>query len=68
MVMTNAAATLSRAGIGYIIGIISGFVLALFMSLRKLIKKIAFPYLMLIQMIPIPGMALWKRLPATRNL
>lgn len=33
MVMTNAAATLSRAGIGYIIGIICGFVLALLMSL-----------------------------------
>ena len=57
MVMTNAAATLSRAGIGYIIGIICGFVLALLMSLWKPIEKIAFPYLMLIQMIPILGMA-----------
>lgn len=35
MVMTNAAATLSRAGIGYLIGIVSGFVLALLMSLWK---------------------------------
>lgn len=57
MVMTNAAATLSRAGIGYIIGIICGFILALLMSLWKPIEKIAFPYLMLIQMIPILGMA-----------
>ena len=57
MVMTNAAATLSRAGIGYIIGIGCGFVLALLMSLWKPIEKIAFPYLMLIQMIPILGMA-----------
>lgn len=57
MVMTNAAATLSRAGIGYLIGIVSGFVLALLMSLWKPIEKIAFPYLMLIQMIPILGMA-----------
>lgn len=57
MVMTNAAATLSRAGIGYIIGIVSGFILALLMSLWKPIEKIAFPYLMLIQMIPILGMA-----------
>ena len=57
MVMTNAAATLSRAGIGYIIGIVCGFVLALLMSLWKPIEKIAFPYLMLIQMIPILGMA-----------
>lgn len=57
MVMENAAATLSRAGIGYVIGIICGFVLALLMSLWKPIEKIAFPYLMLIQMIPILGMA-----------
>ena len=57
MVMSNAAATLSRAGIGYIIGIICGFALALLMSLWKPIEKIAFPYLMLIQMIPILGMA-----------
>ncbi len=57
MVVTNAAATLSRAGIGYVIGIICGFVLALLMSLCKPIEKIAFPYLMLIQMIPILGMA-----------
>ena len=57
MVMTNAAATLSRAGIGYIIGIVCGFILALLMSLWKPIEKIAFPYLMLIQMIPILGMA-----------
>lgn len=57
MVMENAAATLSRAGIGYVIGIICGFVLALLMSLSKPIEKLAFPYLMLIQMIPILGMA-----------
>lgn len=57
MVMSNAAATLSRAGIGYIVGIICGFILALLMSLWKPIEKIAFPYLMLIQMIPILGMA-----------
>lgn len=57
MVMINASATLSRAGIGYIIGVICGFVLALFMSICKPVEKIAFPYLMLIQMIPILGMA-----------
>lgn len=57
MVMANAAATLSRAGIGYLFGIVCGFALALLMSLWKGIEKIAFPYLMLIQMIPILGMA-----------
>ena len=57
MVLENAGATLSRAAIGYVIGIASGFVLALLMSLSGIIEKIAFPYLMLIQLIPILGMA-----------
>jgi putative hydroxymethylpyrimidine transport system permease protein len=57
MVMENAAATLSRAGIGYVVGIVCGFVLAILMSLWKSVEKTAFPYLMLIQMIPILGMA-----------
>lgn len=57
MVMVNASATLSRAAIGYLFGVVCGFVLALLMSLIKPIEKIAFPYLMLIQMIPILGMA-----------
>lgn len=42
---------------GYLIGIASGFVLALLMSLSGIVEKIAFPYLMLIQLIPILGMA-----------
>ncbi len=57
MVIENASATLSRAGIGFLIGTLLGFVLALFMNLSKIVEKIAFPYLMLIQMIPILGMA-----------
>ena len=57
MVLENAGATLSRAGIGYLIGIASGFILALFMSISGVVEKIAFPYLMLIQLIPILGMA-----------
>ncbi len=57
MIIENAGATLSRAGIGYLIGIALGFVLALLMSLSGVIEKIAFPYLMLIQLIPILGMA-----------
>lgn len=46
MVMTNASATLSRAAIGYIIGIVCGFVLALLMSLWKPIEKncVSVPY------------------------
>ena len=57
MVLINAGATLSRAGIGFLIGTAIGFLLALLMSLSGTVEKIAFPYLMLIQMIPVLGMA-----------
>lgn len=57
MVFINAKATISRAMIGFGIGTLLGFVLALFMSRFKTIEKIAFPYLMIIQMVPILGMA-----------
>ena len=57
MVMENAGATLSRAAIGYVIGIALGFILALIMSLSGIVEKVVFPYLMLIQIIPILGMA-----------
>ena len=49
--------TLVRAGIGFLIGTAAGFILALLMSLSKIVEKIVFPYLMLIQVIPILGMA-----------
>ena len=57
MVLINAGATLSRAGIGFLIGTVLGFILALLMNLSGTVEKIAFPYLMLIQMIPVLGMA-----------
>jgi len=57
IVMTNAGITLFRAGIGFFIGMLVGFALALLMSLFKPVEKTAFPYLMMIQMIPILGMA-----------
>lgn len=57
MVLVNAGATLSRAGIGFLIGTLLGFVLALLMNLSRTVEKIAFPYLMLIQMIPVLGIA-----------
>lgn len=49
--------TLLRAGLGFAIGTAAGFLLALCMSLSEIVEKIAFPYLMIIQMIPILGMA-----------
>lgn len=57
LVLINAGATLSRAGIGFLIGTILGFVLALLMHRSGTVEKIAFPYLMLIQMIPVLGIA-----------
>lgn len=57
LVLASAGETLLRAGIGFLIGMTAGFLLALLMNLSKLAEKIVFPYLMLIQMIPILGMA-----------
>lgn len=57
IVISNAWITLIRAGIGFIIGAGIGFLLALLMNLFLPIEKIMFPYLMIIQMIPILGMA-----------
>ena len=57
IVLSNAGITLMRAGIGFAIGAGVGFVLALLMNLFRAVEKIAFPYLMIIQMIPILGMA-----------
>lgn len=57
IVLTNAGITLFRAGIGFLIGIGVGFLLALLMRLFEPVEKTAFPYLMMIQMIPILGMA-----------
>lgn len=57
IVLGNAGITLLRAGIGFLIGIAIGFILALFMNLFTPAEKTFFPYLMIIQMIPILGMA-----------
>ena len=57
LVLSNAGITLFRAGIGFVMGAAIGFLLALVMHLFRPAEKIAFPYLMIIQMIPILGMA-----------
>lgn len=57
IVLTNAGITLWRAGLGFLLGAAVGFGLALLMNLFRIVEKIAFPYLMIIQMIPILGMA-----------
>lgn len=57
LVMESAGLTLTRAGIGFLIGAAIGYLLALVMSLSRAAEKITMPYLMIIQMIPILGMA-----------
>lgn len=57
IVLSSAEATLERAFIGFLFGTIFGFLMALLMKLSGLVEKTIFPYLMLIQMIPIIGMA-----------
>ncbi|MDR2355715.1 MAG: ABC transporter permease subunit [Clostridiales Family XIII bacterium] len=57
IVAVNAGATLLRAGFGFVLGAAFGFALAVLMRLSKLIERIAFPYLTIIQMIPILGIA-----------
>lgn len=57
VVLFNACQTLSRAGQGFMIGTLIGFALAILMKLSHIVEKIAAPYLMLIQLIPILGMA-----------
>lgn len=57
IVLSNAGITLLRAGVGFLIGTAVGYLLALLMSRFVTVEKVAFPYLMIIQMIPILGMA-----------
>lgn len=55
--MSAAGLTLSRALMGFILGALVGFILAIIMSLSKIAEKIALPYLVVSQMIPVLGLA-----------
>jgi NitT/TauT family transport system permease protein len=55
--LTAGFVTLSRAGLGFAIGGLIGVTLAVVMSLSKIAEKIAFPYLIVSQMIPVLGLA-----------
>ncbi|MDD6339100.1 MAG: ABC transporter permease subunit [Butyrivibrio sp.] len=57
IVMSGAGMTLIRALYGFIAGSVLGFGLALMMKLSGVVERLIFPYLMLIQMIPILGLA-----------
>ena len=55
--MSAAGLTISRAFMGFALGALVGFVLAIIMSLSKIAEKIALPYLVVSQMIPVLGLA-----------
>ena len=55
--MTAAGLTFSRAVLGFVIGALIGFLLAVIMSLSKIVEKIGLPYLVISQMIPVLGLA-----------
>ena len=55
--MSAAGLTLSRAFMGFALGALVGFVLAIIMSLSKIAEKLALPYLVVSQMIPVLGLA-----------
>lgn len=55
--MDAAGLTFSRAVLGFVLGAGIGFLLAIFMSLSRIIEKIALPYLIISQMIPVLGLA-----------
>ena len=53
----EGGATFSSAGIGFLLGAAAGVVLAVLMSISKIIEKLTFPYAIASQMIPILGLA-----------
>ena len=55
--LTQAGVTFSRAAMGFAIGAAFAFLLAVLMSLSRLIETTLMPYLLLSQMIPILGLA-----------
>ncbi len=57
VVLTSAQMTLLRALLGFAIGAAAGYILALAMKLSGIVEKVIFPYLMLIQLIPVLGLA-----------
>ncbi len=52
-----ALITVSKAAIGFALGAATGIMLAIIMSISKTAEKIAFPYLIISQMIPVLGLA-----------
>ena len=56
-VLSSAGMTLIRAFIGFAIGAVSGFIFAFLMKISGIMEKVLSPYLMLIQLVPVLGLA-----------
>jgi len=52
-----AGVTFLQAAIGFVLGGLVGYALAILMSVSRTIERIAFPYLIVSQMIPVLGLA-----------
>ncbi len=55
--MEAASVTFSQAAVGFLLGGIIGYSLAVVMSISRTAERIAFPYLIISQMIPVLGLA-----------
>ena len=53
----DCAVTYSRALMGFALGVAVGVLLSILMSLSRMVEKVAFPYLIISQMIPVLGLA-----------
>ncbi|RXZ79730.1 ABC transporter permease [Paenibacillaceae bacterium] len=56
-ILSESAATLANSGTGFLLGTITGILLAITMSLSFWAERVAFPYVILSQMIPVLGLA-----------
>lgn len=55
--LVASGVTLSKAATGFAIGALVGYLLAVAMSMSRTVERIAFPYLIISQMIPVLGLA-----------
>lgn len=55
--LKEGGATFGNAGVGFLIGAAAGVLLAVLMSLSRTVERLAFPYAVASQMIPILGLA-----------
>ena len=57
VVLSSAGMTLFRALLGFLLGAMIGVILAFIMKMSGICEKLIFPYLMLIQLLPVLGLA-----------